>query len=215
MAGPAYIGQVFPIPVGQGGLVGTKDQAEISPDRLIVARNLSFEGRTLRKEGGAAKYNSTAITGAPTILGGWDWWPTDGVQRMVVAASDGAIPSRDVDSIDRVRGLAEDRASIGRPPWGVPRDLSSELAHDRPARDLDHLPGTRGCPAGDERKATIRRDGDKVSCVEKAPGPGGHVHDVDARGLVVDVQEHGFGIDPDQLARGLVFGCRKVPDESR
>lgn len=87
----SYRGQVFPIPVGQGGLVGTKDQAEIQPDKLIVARNLSYEGRTLRKEGGAAKYNSSAISGTPTVIAGWDWWPSDGVQRMVVVTSAGGI----------------------------------------------------------------------------------------------------------------------------
>jgi hypothetical protein len=84
-----YTGEIFPIPVGHGGLVGTKDQAEIAPDRLIVARNLSFEGRTLRKEGGATKYNSSAITAAPSVIGGWDWWPTDGTQRMVVLTNAG------------------------------------------------------------------------------------------------------------------------------
>lgn len=86
-----YTGSIFPIPAGHGGLVGTKDQSQIAPDKLIVARNISYEGRTLRKEGGAAKYNTTAITGAPTVLGGWDWWPSDGVQRMVVALSDGTL----------------------------------------------------------------------------------------------------------------------------
>jgi hypothetical protein len=86
-----YAGHILAIPVGQGGLVGTKDQTSIQPDKLIIARNLSYEGRTLRKEGGAAKYNSTVISGAPTVLGGWDWWPTDGVQRMIVALSDGTL----------------------------------------------------------------------------------------------------------------------------
>ncbi len=86
-----YIGQVIPIPAGQGGLVGTKNQTDIAPDKLITARNVSLYGDALSKEGGAAKYNSSAITGGPTILGGWDWWPTSGTQRMVVACSDGKL----------------------------------------------------------------------------------------------------------------------------
>src|SRR5690242_17186777 len=86
-----YEGRIFEIPVGQGGLVGTVNQALIQPDQLIVAENLSFEGGVLRKEGGALAYNSSAITGSPTVLGGWDWWPTPGVQRMVVATSDGHL----------------------------------------------------------------------------------------------------------------------------
>jgi len=88
---PAYTGYIIPLPLGQGGLVGTKDQQQIAPDKLIIARNLSYEGGALRKEGGAAKYNSTVITGAPSVLGGWDWWPSDGVQRAVVALSDGTL----------------------------------------------------------------------------------------------------------------------------
>lgn len=91
MAGPAYIGQIFTIPVGQGGLVGTKDQAAIDPDKLVIARNISMYGLTIAKEGGASKYNTAVIAGAPTVLGGWDWWPSSGVQRMVVALSDGTL----------------------------------------------------------------------------------------------------------------------------
>jgi hypothetical protein len=87
--GPAYIGRVFPIPVGQGGLVGTQDQAAIPPDKLIVSTNTSYFGLTLQKEGGAIKYNTAAIAGAPTILGGWDWWLPGSLQRAVVIASDG------------------------------------------------------------------------------------------------------------------------------
>lgn len=91
MSGPEFKGQIFEIPVGQGGLVGTRNQALIQPDQLIVARNLSYEGGVLRKEGGASKYNTAVISGAPTILGGWDWWPNTATQRMVVALSDGTL----------------------------------------------------------------------------------------------------------------------------
>lgn len=91
MSGPEFQGQIFEIPVGQGGLVGTRNQALIQPDQLIVARNLSYEGGVLRKEGGASKYNSAVISGAPTVVGGWDWWPTTSLQRMVVALSDGTL----------------------------------------------------------------------------------------------------------------------------
>ena len=84
----SYTGHVVEIPM-LGGLTGTKNQALVSPDQLIVARNVAYDTGTLRKEGGAVKYNTTAITGAPIILGGWDWLPTAGVQRMVVIASDG------------------------------------------------------------------------------------------------------------------------------
>lgn len=86
----AYIGQVVEIPM-QGGLTGTKNQALIKPSQLLQALNVAFDTGAVSKEGGASKYNSTVITGAPTIIGGWDWWPSDGVQRMIVNLSDGTI----------------------------------------------------------------------------------------------------------------------------
>src|SRR2546427_6437066 len=89
--GPKYIGLVFPIPVARGGLVGVRDQGAIDPDKLIVARNISLFGLTIQKEGGAIKYNASAITGAPIILGGWDWWPSAGLQRCIVIGSDGKM----------------------------------------------------------------------------------------------------------------------------
>lgn len=86
-----YQGQIFEIPIGLGGLVGTRNQAAITPDRLIKATNIMFDSKTVRKEGGATLYNATAISGTPTILGGADWWPVDSVQRMVVIGSDGKL----------------------------------------------------------------------------------------------------------------------------
>lgn len=86
----SYDGEVIELPM-LGGLTGTRNQALIRPDQLIVARNVSFDTGTIRKEGGALKYNSSAISGAPTVIGGWDWNPSAGVQRMVVVLSDGTV----------------------------------------------------------------------------------------------------------------------------
>lgn len=86
----SYLGQIVEIPM-QGGLTGTRNQALIEPNQLIQALNVSFDTGAVSKEGGASKYNSSAISGAPTVIGGWDWWPSDAVQRMVVVLSDGTI----------------------------------------------------------------------------------------------------------------------------
>lgn len=87
----SYIGHVAEIPVGYGGLTGSRNQAQVRPDQLLSANNVSYDSGNLRKEGGAQKYNATAITGAPNVIGGFDWFPSDGQQRMVVFTSDGAI----------------------------------------------------------------------------------------------------------------------------
>lgn len=86
----SYDGQVVEIPM-MGGLTGTRNQSAIHPDQLLQATNISFASGSLAKEGGAVKYNTTAITGAPSIIAGWDWFPSDAVQRMIVVLSDGTI----------------------------------------------------------------------------------------------------------------------------
>lgn len=86
----SYEGQIVEVPM-QGGLTGTKNQALIRPDQLIQALNISYDTGAVSKEGGAAKYNTTAITGSPNILAGWDWFPSDAVQRMIVVLSNGTV----------------------------------------------------------------------------------------------------------------------------
>ena len=86
----SYDGKVVEVPM-MGGLTGTKNQSTIHPDQLLQANNVSFASGALSKEGGAVKYNSTAIIGSPNIIAGHDWFPTDAVQRMIVVLSDGTI----------------------------------------------------------------------------------------------------------------------------
>lgn len=87
----AFSGDIAELILGIDGFTGTKNQAIVGPQQLLVSENLTYENGTLQKEGGSSKYNSTAITGEPTIQGGWDWFPTDGTQRMVVLLSDGTL----------------------------------------------------------------------------------------------------------------------------
>jgi hypothetical protein len=87
----AFDGLIVDIPVGLNGLNGTRNLAQLTASDLISALNLSYADGTLQKEGGTAKYNATAITGAPSILGGWDWDHSGGAQRMIVVADDGKI----------------------------------------------------------------------------------------------------------------------------
>lgn len=87
----AYKGLVAEIPIGLGGLNGSKNQAQIQPHQLVSTRNIDLSRGTISKAGGAAKYNTTVITGAPAVRAGFDWWPSAGVQRMVVVLGDGTI----------------------------------------------------------------------------------------------------------------------------
>lgn len=86
-----FTGRIVPLTLGRGGMSGAKNVAAVREDQLILADNLTFEDVTLRKEGGAAKYNSTAITGTPDILAGHDWDHDGSTQRSIVVTSAGAI----------------------------------------------------------------------------------------------------------------------------
>lgn len=86
-----FTGEVAEIIPGSLGLTGSRSSARIRPGHLIHAVNVAFHGGTVQKEGGSIKYNSAAISGAPAVLGGHDWWPDSGTQRMVVILSDGTL----------------------------------------------------------------------------------------------------------------------------
>lgn len=87
----SYTGNIVEIPLGPAGLYGGKNTSQVGVEYLIEALNVSYESGVLQKEGGSSKYNSSAISGAPEIMGGWDWWPDTSTQRMIVVASDGKI----------------------------------------------------------------------------------------------------------------------------
>lgn len=88
----AFAGEIAEIPIGIDGLTGTDNLFKVRVGHLLVAENISFESGNIEKEGGSSKYNDTAISGTPTIQGGWDWHPTgSSTQRMVILASDGKL----------------------------------------------------------------------------------------------------------------------------
>lgn len=76
-----FRGFIAEIPIGAAGMIGNTAHPTVSPDRLIDSNNIEYGTGVIRKEGGAAKYNSSAT--ANGILGAWDWWPSSGTQRMV------------------------------------------------------------------------------------------------------------------------------------
>lgn len=87
----SYQGLIAELPIGQAGFNGSKNLTSVQPNELLQANNITYEDGTVRKEGGSAKYNASAISGTPTVLGGYDWWPTSTTQRMVIVCSDGKI----------------------------------------------------------------------------------------------------------------------------
>ena len=82
---------VAPIPLGPEGLTGSKNLATVRPTQLLRAHNITMENGTLQKEPGTSKYTAAAIDSGATIQGGWDWWPSVGVQRSVILTSNGKL----------------------------------------------------------------------------------------------------------------------------
>ncbi len=79
-----FRGGIMEIPIGFDGMIGSQAHPLVTPTRLIQTDNIEYGSGVIRKEGGADKYNSTAVSGSAGILGGWDWWPDASTQRMVV-----------------------------------------------------------------------------------------------------------------------------------
>lgn len=87
----AYKGFVVELPIGKDGFTGTRNLSETLPTQLIQATNVEYSDGPMRKEGGSVKYNSSAISGTPIVLGGWDWFPSAGTQRMIIYTDDGKL----------------------------------------------------------------------------------------------------------------------------
>ena len=87
----SYTGHIVELPIGPDGLTGTKNLSLVRPTQLIRSHGTTYENGTIEKEGGASKYNSTAVSGAPSIIAGWDWWPNTSTQHMIVMTSAGRI----------------------------------------------------------------------------------------------------------------------------
>lgn len=100
----AYRGFTVELPLNQGGQHGARNPSQIPPTHLVRALNCTFENGTLQKEGGAVRYNATAITGTPSIIGGHDWWPDSNTQRAIVYT--GAALLRDTGTGDFATTLA-------------------------------------------------------------------------------------------------------------
>ncbi|MDE1813930.1 MAG: hypothetical protein KGI05_04610 [Thaumarchaeota archaeon] len=87
----SYLGQVATLFDGTEGMNGTHNFTQVKPNELIDANSITYENGTLQKEGGTTPYNATPIAGAPSILGGFDWWPDSSTQRSIAYTSAGNI----------------------------------------------------------------------------------------------------------------------------
>lgn len=103
-----YNGFIIPYEAAVGGYNANDNIDSVAPSELIEASAIRYDGNTWRKAGGIDYYDANVISGAPTCLGGIDWWPTTSTQRQVTVWSDGNIykeVSGDIDSVTLESGL--------------------------------------------------------------------------------------------------------------
>src|SRR5918999_1295772 len=87
----SYRGFTVPFPVGQQGFTGTENPSEAGPGHLLYADGAELDGGIIRKEGGATKFNSSAIDGGAAVISGINWSPIAAAHRDVIFTSSGKI----------------------------------------------------------------------------------------------------------------------------
>lgn len=86
-----YAGQTYRVPCDIGGFNANPNTDIIPPTSIIDGSNMNYHQGGKRKRKGTAKVNSTAISGAPHLIGGIDFILNDGTQFQVFASNDGKI----------------------------------------------------------------------------------------------------------------------------
>lgn len=110
-----YTGIIAPIPIGDGGLDARDNKSAVPINKLIKATNVSIKKGIVAKEGGSLKANSVVISGAPSIVGGTEFFPTVTTQRTIISTSDGKLykdnPLFDF-SVTLKTGLGTDKKTV-------------------------------------------------------------------------------------------------------
>lgn len=86
-----YAGQSFQIAFDSSALNGNKNIDKIPPNGLLIARNVNLHEGGISTRGGTSKDNSTAVSGAPRIMGLYYFRLKNGNDFKVFAGNDGKV----------------------------------------------------------------------------------------------------------------------------
>lgn len=86
----SYAGQTFRIPMNRGGFSYDQNVDLLDPVMMTVARNINLNEGGRRKRGGTAVVNQTVVSGAPRIMGGFDF-RLAGTSYQVFMGQDGKL----------------------------------------------------------------------------------------------------------------------------
>jgi hypothetical protein len=87
----SYRGIVVPLPVGQQGFTGTENPSQAGPGHLLYTDGAELDAGIIRKEGGAIKFNSSALGGGAVVVSGINWSPAGAVRRDIVFLDSGDV----------------------------------------------------------------------------------------------------------------------------
>jgi hypothetical protein len=88
---------LVPLLLSARGLTSEREPTRLKTGDLLLGNNLDFTvPGVVQKEPGSAKANTSALSGAPSILGGVEFWATESVQRRVIATADGKLYKDDL-----------------------------------------------------------------------------------------------------------------------
>lgn len=83
--------QTYQIPCGLGGIVKSSNLDDIDPRNLLVGQNITTENGVWEKRPGTSKRNAVAISGAPKVVGVYDFLKQNGTRLFVACTSNGNI----------------------------------------------------------------------------------------------------------------------------
>lgn len=100
---------------GKGTLNASRSPVEVKNEDLTSMDALTFEHDTFQKEGGATKFNTTVIAGAPKVLFLWDFTSGTFVQELVAGTNDGKYVTLNSGGIGKTltSGLSTDKFISG------------------------------------------------------------------------------------------------------
>ena len=112
----AFQGQTANLVFGLEGLTGNQNQRQLRPTQLIFAQNIDLSDRTVQREQGGVRYTPAPVAGGAVVLAGFDWMPTQLLQRQICYFNDGTI-RRDDGAGDFTITLASGLATTVNPQF--------------------------------------------------------------------------------------------------
>lgn len=85
----AYAGNIYPIVLGQMGLLSDVPPSDVPSGALIKANNVSFETGAITKAPGDIRYNTQVLPSG--VVAVHDWWPDVVTQRLIALCENGSI----------------------------------------------------------------------------------------------------------------------------